>query len=319
VARERLSDAERSRAVLYVTEQRHWSVDRAAKIIGLRGDQVRPVAADVAYRLSPEALRDAVQKDRAAGLFPWTVVANAGATNTGAIDPLAELAEICATERLWFHVDGAYGWTAALTPEGRAELAGIERADSVTLDPHKGLAQTFEAGCLLVRDGALLAQTFQIRPEYMQDVEPAHDEVNFADRGLALTRRFRALKIWLSVKVFGVGWFRELAAHSRRLADYSQRLLEHDAVFEILSPRQVSIVCFRFTPPELRGQDEILNDLNLRLIDALRATGRAFLSSTRLGGRVAIRFCFVNWRTTAADVEEVVGLLRTLGDELRTN
>ncbi len=319
VARERLDDAERAHAVLYVSEQRHWSIDRAAKIIGLRTEQVRPVAADAAFRLSSAALRAAVQADRAAGRTPWAVVANAGATNTGVIDPLAVLAEVCMAERLWLHVDGAYGWTAALTPEGRTELAGIERADSVTLDPHKGLAQAFEAGCLLVREGRLLAQTFALRPDYLQDVEPADDEVNFADRGLALTRRFRALKIWLSLKVHGVGWFRDLTVHTRRLAEYSQRLLEQDAGFEILSPRQLSIVCFRYAPPEMRGQEEALNRLNLRLIDAIRATGRAFLSSTRLGRRVAIRFCFVNWRTTAGDVEEVVGLLRTLGRQLLTS
>jgi glutamate/tyrosine decarboxylase-like PLP-dependent enzyme len=315
VAREPLAEEQRCRAVLYVTEQRHWSIDRAAKIIGLHHEQVRPVAADAAFRLSPEALHDAVQADRAAGRVPWAVVANAGATNTGTVDPLRALADACAADRLWLHVDAAYGWSAALTPEGRAELAGIERADSVTLDPHKGLAQTFEAGCLLVREGRLLTQTFAMRPEYMQDVEPGHDEVNFADRSLALTRRFRALKIWLSMKVLGVGWFRELTSHTQRLADYGQRLLQRDAMFEILCPRQLGIVCFRYAPAKLRGQDDALNRLNLRLIDAIRATGRAFLSSTRLHGRVAIRFCFTNWRTTAADVDEVVRLLRTLGDQ----
>jgi glutamate/tyrosine decarboxylase-like PLP-dependent enzyme len=316
VARERLDEVQRSRALVYVTEQRHWSIDRATKIIGLRNEQIRPVAADALFRLSPQALRHAIQADRAAGHVPWVVVANAGATNTGAVDPLRELACLCAAENLWLHVDGAYGWTAALTPAGQAELAGIECADSVTLDPHKWLAQTFEAGCLLVRDGPLLARTFAMRPEYMQDVEPAHDEINFADHSLALTRRFRALKIWLSLKVLGVGWFRDLAGHGYRLAEYGQRLLEHDGTFEILSPRQLSIVCFRYVPPEMRGQDEALNRLNLQLIEAIRATGRAFLSSTRLGGRVAIRFCFVNWRTTADDVDEVVALLRTLGHQL---
>jgi glutamate/tyrosine decarboxylase-like PLP-dependent enzyme len=317
VARERLADADRPRAVLYVAEQRHWSIDRAAKIIGLRAEQVRPVADDADFRLSPAALRDAVARDRTAGRVPWVAVANAGATNTGAVDPLAALADVCAAERLWLHADAAYGWTAALTPEGRAELGEVERADSVTLDPHKWLAQTFEAGCLLVRDGRLLARTFAMRPEYMQDVEPGHDEVNFADRGLALTRRFRALKIWLSLKVLGVGWFRELVAHSLRLAEFAQRLLEADETFEVLSPRRLSIVCFRYAPPAVRGRDpEELDRLNLQLIDALRATGRAFLSSTRLRGRVAIRFCFVNWRTTAADVEEIVGLLRELGNGL---
>ena len=175
------------------------------------------------------------------------------------------------------------------------------------------MAQTFDAGCVLVRDGRLLRQAFALRPEYMQDVEPADDEVNFADRGIALTRRFRALKIWLSLKVLGVGWFRALAEHGFRLADYSQALLERAGRFEILSPRQLSIVCFRYVPDRLRGNDAALDRLNLDMIAAVRATGRAFLSSTRLRGRTAIRFCFVNWRTTADDVDEVVRLLVALG------
>jgi aromatic-L-amino-acid/L-tryptophan decarboxylase len=317
-ARETLAVAERPKAILYVAEQRHWSIDRAAKIMGLQSEQVRPVPADAFYRLTPDALAKAVAVDRRAGLRPWAVVANAGATNTGAVDPLGPLADFCVAQDLWFHIDAAYGWTAVLTPEGRDDLDGIGRANSITLDPHKGLAQTYDAGCVLVRDGRLLRQAFTLRPEYMQDVEPADDEVNFADYGLALTRRFRALKIWLSIKVLGVGWYRALAEHCRRLAEFAQALLEQTGCFEVLSPRQLSIVCFRYVPAfleELREADEpALDQLNLALIDAVRATGRAFLSSTRLRGRTAIRFCFVNWRTTADDVEEVVALLSTLGN-----
>jgi glutamate/tyrosine decarboxylase-like PLP-dependent enzyme len=190
----------------------------------------------------------------------------------------------------------------------------------VTLDPHKWLAQTFEAGGLLVRDGRLLARAFTLRPDYMQDVEPADDEINFADHGLALTRRFRALKVWLSLKVLGVGWFRALVDRGCRLAELGQGLLEEAGTFEVLSPRQLSIVCFRYVPAGFAAGGEegeaFLDRLNRDLIDAVRQTGRAFLSSTRLGGRVAIRFCFVNWRTTTADVEEVVRLLGTLGQEL---
>jgi glutamate/tyrosine decarboxylase-like PLP-dependent enzyme len=190
----------------------------------------------------------------------------------------------------------------------------------VTLDPHKWLAQTFEVGCLLVRDGRLLTRAFTLRPEYMQDVEPGDDEVNFADRGLALTRRFRALKVWLSLQTLGVGWFRQLVTRCCQLAALAQGLLEAAGTFEVLSPRRLSIVCFRFVPPgwDASGEEgeRRLDRLNLALIDAVRATGRAFLSSTRLRGRVAVRFCFVNWRTTTADVEEVVGLLKRLGEEL---
>ena len=152
------------------------------------------------------------------------MVANAGATNTGTVDPLDELAEVCRRENLWFHVDAAYGWSAVLTSGGKRLLRGIELADSITLDPHKWFGQTFEAGCLLARDGRLLTQTFALRPEYMQDVAPAEDEANFADRGVALTRRFRALKIWFSVKALGVGWYRRLIDHCCALAEHAEDL-----------------------------------------------------------------------------------------------
>jgi glutamate/tyrosine decarboxylase-like PLP-dependent enzyme len=312
VARDRLAYADRERAVLYLTEHRHWSIDRAARIIGLRPEQLRPVPVDTAFLLQPDTLAEAIATDRRAGKLPWVVVANAGAASTGAVDPLRALVTLCRQESLWLHVDAAYGWAAALTPEGRSLLEGIGQSDSITLDPHKWFGQTFEAGCLLVRQGDLLPRTFALRPEYMQDVEPAGDEVNFADYGIALTRRFRALKIWLSVKVLGLGWFRSLIERCCRLADFAQRLLEQSGAFEVLSPRCLSIVCFRYRPPG-DWQEETLDRLNLSVVDELRATGRAFISSTRLRGRVALRFCFVNWRTTAADVEEVVGLLASLG------
>ncbi len=311
-AREPLSYEDRGRAVLYLTEQRHWSVDRAARVMGLRGDQLRPVPADSHYRLDLAALHDAIARDRVEGNLPWVVVANAGATNTGTVDPLAPLADLCREMGLWFHVDAAYGWAASLTAEGKKLLEGIERADSITLDPHKWFGQTFEAGCVLVRDGRLLARTFAMRPEYMQDVEPAADEINFADHSLALTRRFRALRVWLSVKVLGLGWFRALIEHCCNLAELAQGLLEQSSVFEILCPRRLSIVCFRYVPPGYRGEDAELDEINLALIEKLRATGRGFVSSTRLNGKVALRFCFVNWRSTTADVEEIIQLLKTL-------
>ena len=275
VARERLTYEERERALLYVTQERHWSIDRAAKIIGLRPDQLRALPADEQFRLQPVALRQAVRDDRHAGRVPWAVVANAGATNTGAVDPLMELADVCSAEGLWFHVDAAYGWPAVLVAEEMRRLAGIERANSITLDPHKWFGQPFEAGCVLIREGRQLAQTFTIRPEYMQDVEPAPEEVNFADRGLALTRRFRALKIWFSIKVLGVSWFRNLVAHGCRLAELAQVLLERSPGFEILCPRQFSVVCFRYVPAGFRTVCEEdrkrLDHVNLAIIDGVRS------------------------------------------------
>jgi aromatic-L-amino-acid/L-tryptophan decarboxylase len=317
VARERISWSQRGKMVLYVSEGRHSSIDRAARVMGLHPGQTRVVPAAPDYRLRADALREAIRKDRAQRWLPWVVVANAGATNTGTVDPLDELAACCPEENLWLHVDAAYGWAAVLTEEGKRDLAGIAQADSVTLDPHKWLAQTFEAGCLLVRDGKLLAQTFQMRPDYLQDVTPGEGEVNLADHGIALTRRFRALKIWVSVQMLGLNWFRALAERSMRLADYAQHQLEGAGCFEILSPRQLSIVCFRYVPPQRSASREIdLDALNERLGRELLATGRAFLSSTRLNGRFALRMCFINWRTTSHDVDEIIGLLKEIGNEL---
>jgi glutamate/tyrosine decarboxylase-like PLP-dependent enzyme len=255
-----------------------------------------------------------VTADREAGLLPWAVVANAGTTHTGTVDPLGQMAAVCRRENLWLHVDAAYGWAAALTAEGERELAGIGEADSVTLDPHKWLAQTFDVGCVLVRDGRRLPETFATRPDYLQDVvSDAEDEVSFADHGIALSRRFRALKVWFSLQVLGLDWFRRLVEHCCRLADYAQARLEAAGSFEILCPRRMSIVCFRHVP---RGDGCDLDTANSRLLTALRQTGRAFLSSTRLRGQLAVRMCFINWRTTAGDVDEVVDLLVRLGSEV---
>jgi glutamate/tyrosine decarboxylase-like PLP-dependent enzyme len=308
VARHGLSFGERAAAVLYASAQRHASIDRAAMVLGFRPDQIVLVPCDDGLRLSPAALADAVRRDRAVARRPWAVVANGGATNTGAVDSLAALADLCADERLWLHVDAAYGWSAVLVPEGRAALDGIGRADSVTLDPHKWLAQPYDAGCVLVRDGRLLEATFAQQPDYMQDVLADAGEVNFADRGLALTRRFRALKIWLSVKVLGVSWFRRLVERCLRLAEYAEGLIAATPGFRVVVPRQLSVFCFRHEPPGLTD-GEALDRHNTAVLEAVNATGRAFLSSTRHGGRVTLRMCFVNWRTTAADVEEVVRLL----------
>jgi aromatic-L-amino-acid/L-tryptophan decarboxylase len=307
VARERLSDEARGRAVLYVSAQRHWSIDRAARIIGLRAHQLRMLPTDADFRLATATFAKAVAEDRSVGKVPWLLVANAGSTNTGSIDPLTELGEVCHEERIWLHADAAYGWPAVLTENGRVALRGLDRADSVTLDPHKWLAQTYDVGCLLVRDGGALQRAFAMRPEYLQDVEPRAEEVNFADLGICLTRRFRALKIWLSFKVLGVSWFRRHVEHGCRLAEYAQALLEQAGCFEIVSPCRLSTLCFRYAPRDRDPED--LNELNRRLCDEVQKTGRVFLATTQLRGHVVLRLCFVNWRTTAADVDEVVQTL----------
>jgi aromatic-L-amino-acid/L-tryptophan decarboxylase len=299
-AREQLRFEERSSAVVYLSEQRHWSIDRALKIIGIHPEQIQPIPDDASLRLNADTLQKQIQIDRRRGKRPWLVCANGGATNTGIVDHLTELAEVCRSEKLWFHVDAAYGWAAALTSPGREVLSGIESADSITLDPHKWFAQTFEAGCLLVRDGTLLSETFSLRPDYMQDVIPQDDERNFADHGIALTRRFRALKIWFSVQMLGMQWFRDLMKRNHALAAYAAEKISDHPEMELLCPPQLSIVCFRLRTTEAE------NDRRMR---RLRESGLAFLSSTRLRGEFAIRICFINWRTTATDVDRILEAL----------
>jgi aromatic-L-amino-acid/L-tryptophan decarboxylase len=340
VARERVPLEDRQRIVLYVAEQRHWSVDRAAKVMGLLPSQIIEVPVDRDFRMRGKELWRAVERDLCDDYLPWAVVANAGATNTGTVDALDEIAQVCREEGMWLHIDAAYGWAAVLCESGKKELAGIELADSITLDPHKWLAQAFDVGCVLIRDGRLLPQTFATRPDYLQDVTPNEGEVNYADHGIALTRRFRALKIWVSMQMLGLNWFRRLAEHGCALADYAQAALIAAGCFEILCPRRLSIVCFRYVPTvggarsEARPADphaadprfasgsaaacipQGLDDLNTQLLAALRDTGRAFLSSTRLRGAFAVRMCFINWRTSAADVDEVIALLVRLGADV---
>jgi glutamate/tyrosine decarboxylase-like PLP-dependent enzyme len=314
-AREVLGPSERDRAVLYLSEQRHGSMDRAARIMGLSQDRIRLIRTTPDFRMDTEDLAQSIRRDRERGFVPWVASANAGATNTGAIDPLQDIARICRSQSMWFHIDAAYGWSAILLPEGKKLLAGIDQADSTTLDPHKWFAQPFECGCVLVRNGKRLEDAFHIRPDYMQDVTGEPDEINFADHGLSLTRRFRALKIWLSVRTLGLAWFRNLVDRSCRLANLAQHLLESAGCFEIVCPRQLGIVCFRYRPAERMLDAEELDALNLALVEDLRLSGRGFISSTKLNGHVALRFCFVNWRTTAADVEEIVNLLASLGKQ----
>lgn len=305
VARDTRFGGAHASAVLYASDQVHSSIERAARILGFRPEQVRLVPSDDAFRLRLDALDAAVEEDERAGRMPFLVVANAGATSTGAIDPLPQVADLCARRGLWLHVDGAYGGFAALTERGRHWLTGIERADSITLDPHKWLFQTYEAGCLLVRDGRRLPDAFHVMPDYLQDTAVAGREVNFADRGIQLTRATRALKIWLSLQLFGAAAFRQAIDGALDLALEAQRRIEEAPGLELLSPAALGIVCFRAHPAGLDG-DEALDALNARILQKLNRDGSAMMSSTRIRGSYALRLCIMNWRTTADDVARIL-------------
>jgi glutamate/tyrosine decarboxylase-like PLP-dependent enzyme len=290
--------------VAYISEQCHSSVARALRVLGLPAHQIRSMPVDAEFRLAIEPLQVRVAEDRAAGLRPFCVVANAGTTNTGAVDPLTELASFCGGEGLWLHVDGAYGAPAALTESGRSKLAGMELADSLSLDPHKWLFQSIEAGCVLVRDRSLLLRTFQVMPEYLRDTHGGSDEVNFGNYGIQLTRSFRALKIWLSFKTFGVAAFREAIARGMELAEIAERQLRSTGKWEIVTPASLAVVTFRYLSPGM--SPEGIDSLHGRLVEAMLDDGYALATSTVLNGRPALRFCTINPRTTNAEMAETV-------------
>ncbi len=292
-------------SVVYVSDQGHSSLARTARAMGLRQHQIRVLPTDDHWRLQPETVTAAVGADRRAGRVPIAVCASAGSTSTGAIDPLPGLADVCAAEGLWLHVDAAYGGFAAVTPNGRALLAGIERADSVTVDPHKWLFQPFECGGVLIRDGERLARTFAIHPDYLDSTEThAVGEVNLGEWGLQLSRGTHALKVWMSVQAFGLAAFRAAIDRNMELAAYAEELVHAHDTLTLMAPASLGIVCFRREWP---GCDEAETERRgIALADALERGGEAFASTTRLAGRHAIRLCILNPTSGAEHVRRVI-------------
>lgn len=290
-------------AVAYLTDETHASVERALRAAGLRPDQIRQLPTDGRFRMSPAQLEDAIAADRSAGRRPFLVVASAGTTNTGAIDPLAELRAVCDAHGIWLHIDAAYGGFFALTQRGREALAGIELADSITLDPHKGLAQPWGTGCILVRRATALSDTFRMDPSYLRDARQLDDAVNLFDRGLQLTRPARAVKIWLSVHALGLGPFRRALDAVIDHARFAQELVESRPDASIVTPASLGIVTFR----RRDGRDE-------EAVHRLNASGLGHVSTTVIADTVTLRLCINNFRTIPADVEQVLGtLLEPLG------
>jgi glutamate/tyrosine decarboxylase-like PLP-dependent enzyme len=298
-------------ATVYFSDQTHSSVERAFRVLGFLPDQMRKMECDREWRLPLHSLHAAVQADRRAGLRPFCMIANAGTTNTGAVDPLTELAEFAEAEDLWLHADGAYGAAAVVCERGRAAVSGLERADSLSLDPHKWLFQTFECGCVLVRDAEQLKSTFQIMPDYLRDVHRGAAEVNPCDYGIQLTRSFRALKIWLSMKTFGLDAFRAAITRGFELAEFAEARLREMPYWEVVSPAHMGIVCFRFAAAA--GDP---NAFHTRLVDCMLADGFAFATSTTLRGATVLRFCTINPRTTETDIEDTLARIDRLATKL---
>ena len=313
-AREKAGAPERP--AIFLSDQTHSAVERAARIIGVRREGVVVVPSDADYRLTVPALGQAVQRAKSAGFAPIAICANAGTTNTGAIDPLGRIADFCAAEDIWMHVDGAYGGFAVLSDAGRSLLAGIERADSISLDAHKWLYQPFEAGCVMVKDVAHLVRAFSVNPDYLQDTKLGLEHVNFADRGYQLTRCFRALKVWMSIQTFGLARFREAIARTIQFATDAGALVAATAGLELLGPPSLGVLCFRYRPQGPEWTPERIDKLNEAIQARVIQTGTAMISSTRLRGIYSLRLCIMSHQTTWDDVRGTIRRIEDFGRAL---
>ena len=300
------------RAVVYVTDQQHYSVRKAVHLAGVGEAPCRIVATDSAYRLAPESLAAHIRKDRAEGLIPWLVVSTAGTTNTGAVDPLEAVSEIARAEGVWHHVDGAYGGFYVLVPARRELLRGIEKSDSVVLDPHKSLFLPYGSGAVVVRDAAHL-ETFRFRAPYL--VDAPQQEVSPSERSIELTRHFRGMRLFLPLLLHGTEPFAAALEEKWWLARYLQDELRRWKDIETGPEPELSTMCFRYRPPG--RSDEETDALNRRIIRALHADGRIFVSATYLNDRYWIRPSPGIFRTHAEHIDEFLDILKTLIADLQ--
>jgi glutamate/tyrosine decarboxylase-like PLP-dependent enzyme len=302
--------------VLYASQEVHSCVHKAAELLGLGREALHLIPVNAACEMDLEALERAIAADRAAGLQPFCVVGSAGTVNTGAIDDLQGIADICQREQLWFHVDGAIGAVAILAPEVQACVEGLQRSDSMALDLHKWMYMPFEAGCVLVRSEPAHRKAFSLTPEYLAHAERglAAGKLWFSDYGLQLTRGFRALKVWMSIKEHGVHKYGRMIRQNMAQAQYLGQRVQASPVLEIMAPVQLNIVCFRYNPG---GLDTVaLNHLNQELLIRLHESGLAVPSYTTLDGCYCLRAAITNHRSRGEDFDLLVEATERLGAEV---
>jgi len=309
--RERLRESFLS-GTIYVSDQTHHSLAKAAVLAGFPQANVRVVPSDGAFRIRLARLRAMLAEDRRRGLDPFLVVGNAGTVNTGAVDPLNELADLAADEQLWLHVDGAYGACFMLTEDGRKTLAGLERADSVVLDPHKGLFIPYGTGALLVRDGAALRRAHTFDADYLPDLQADSDLVDFHLDSPELSRHYRGLRVWLPLSLYGFGPFRRALEEKLELARWIARELRSIEHVRIVADPELSLLAFRVEPA---GADpapaDRLDRLNRSVIERVNRRQRTFLTGTRVGGRFVIRICVLSVRTHRETMEAALEDIRS--------
>jgi len=310
---------------VYASDQIHMSIPKAADILGLGRDQVRLIPCDDRFRMNVDSLRETIAEDLRCGLKPFCVVASAGTVNTGAVDPFTEIAAVAKEFKLWFHIDGAYGALAALDETKRPLFRGLELADSISLDPHKWLYVPIDSGCLLFREESAAHAAFNFDADYIKVHEQDRAEAfAFWNYGPELSRRFRALKIWLTLRYYGVRRIAGAITEDIALAAYLAEQVEQATDFELLAAPQLSIVCFRYVPEHLQpgaGESNAqlnaeLDELNTNIMNAVQRGGRAYLSSANIAGKFALRACITNFRTTRADINATLGIIREAAKEL---
>jgi len=280
---------------LYTSDQTHYSVSKAAVLAGFPPQNVRLAPTDSRFRISLEQLRERVRLDREAGMTPFLLVGNAGTTNTGAVDHLAALADIAEEEGMWLHIDAAYGGFFMMTDRGRAVMKGIERADSITLDPHKGLFLPYGTGSLLVRDASTLKKAHSVRAVYLPETEHEPDLVDLSQVSPELSRAFRGLRVWLPLKMHGIGPFRRNLDEKLQLAEWITEQLRQIEELEIVAEPQLTVLAFRLRLPGL--DEESINCLTRQLLNEVNRRRRVYLSSTVIHGRFLIRICVLSFRT----------------------
>jgi aromatic-L-amino-acid/L-tryptophan decarboxylase len=288
---------------LYCSSEAHYSVKRAAEVLGIGANNVRALEIDEHRKVNPAEVAAAIDEDRRNGITPVAIIATAGTTLTGAVDPIREIARVCAEKNVWLHVDGAYGLPAASLPELRETFAGLDQADSVTVDAHKWLYLPKACGVVLVKERSTLAAAFSHQENYMLHDE---SEMNPVDMTLEYSRPFRALKLWLAFRVHGAAQFRDAIRNNLAQAQLCKTLVEAEDDLELLTEPQLSTVPFRHVPKHLCGNGVALNKHNLNLVKRMQDDGRVYVSSAVVDGKVCLRPCFVNFRTRAEDVHVLI-------------
>lgn len=295
-------DVERS--VIYLTEHIHHSVDKAIRIAGLKECVIRHVPMDERYRMNPDALEQKILTDKHSGLHPWLVIASAGTTDVGAVDPMDVIGNIAKKHQLWFHVDGAYGGFFILSDEGKKVLKGMEQSDSLVMDPHKGLFLPYGTGAVLVKDEKSIFDAHYYLANYMQDALRSRDEISPADLSPELTKHFRGLRLWLPLKLFGVAPFRACLEEKLMLARHFHEKLQTTDGFETGPYPELSVVTFRYVPK--KGDARAFNE---RLVEEIRRDGRVFLSSSQIDGKFTLRLAILGFRTHLDTIELTLKLL----------